>query len=123
MGIKRTQRRYSGEFKRLVVEAIHQEHLSFHEAARRFNISSHKVIKNWERIYLEEGPEALLQERRGKWPRRKEAPIRQNVQEANRESLIAEVKWLRAENDYLKKLKALVLEEESRNKKRSSSQS
>lgn len=34
------------------------------------------------------------------------------------EDLITEVQRLRAENDYLKKLNALVLEEERRNKRR-----
>lgn len=60
------KKKYTPEFKKLVVETIHNENLSYGEAARRFDISSISVIRNWERIYLEEGPEGLEVERRGR---------------------------------------------------------
>ena len=80
-------KRYTGEFKQKVVEAIKRDGLSYKEAARIFEIKSDRQVRNWERIYLEEGPEGLYQR-------------------------------LRAENAYLKKLRALVLEEERRGKGR-----
>ena len=33
---------------------------------RRFEINDHGIIERWERIYLEEGPEGLAIERRGR---------------------------------------------------------
>ena len=78
-------KRYTGEFKQEVVETMMRERLSYHEAARQFDVSDHHLVASWERIYLEEGPEGLYVERRG-------------------------VQRLRAENAYLKKLNALVAE-------------
>ena len=59
-------KKYTPEFKKLVVETMCNESLSYRETARRFDISSISVIRNWERIYLEEGPEGLELERRGR---------------------------------------------------------
>ena len=49
-------KRYTPEFKQMVVETMREEHLSVREAMRRFEISDHGIIERWERIYLEEGP-------------------------------------------------------------------
>ena len=45
---------------------MHKEKLSFRETARQFEISDHTRVLLWERIYLEEGPEGLYIERRGR---------------------------------------------------------
>lgn len=111
-------KRYSGELKILVAETVIKERMSLKGAVRQFGIGSPAVIKRWLRIYKEEGKEALLEERRGSFQRVPiQRPPRQNAKDADRETLIKEVEWLRAENDYLKKLRALVLEEEAQNKK------
>ena len=109
-------KKYSGEFKRKVVEHMRTEHLSYSETSRIYEINSHHRIQEWERIYLEEGPAGLQIERRGKGskggsgrPPRLDAKV-----EAD---LIAEVQRLRMENDYLKKLNALVQERERRERK------
>ena len=109
-------KRYTGEFKQKVVEAIKRDGLSYKEAARIFEIKSDRQVRNWERIYLEEGPEGLYIERRGRSGKggRPAKQIKPEVEE----DLIAEVQRLRAENAYLKKLRALVLEEERRGKGR-----
>ena len=60
------KRRYTPEFKIRVVETMHREKLSYHEAARQFNIPDHHSVAAWERIYLEEGAEGLRIERRGR---------------------------------------------------------
>ena len=80
------------------------------ETMRRFEINDHGIIKRWERIYLEEGPEGLAIERRG---RKSDSRLAQ-LSKAVEEDLIAENQRLRAENEYLKNLQALVLEEERR---------
>ena len=106
---------YTGEFKQMVVETMRKEGLSYSEAARQFEICNHDRVASWERIYLEEGPEGLYVERRGR--KSSGRPPKQLKPEVE-EDLIAEVQRLRAENAYLKKLKALVLEEERQSKRR-----
>ena len=103
-------KRYTPEFKRLVVETMREEDLSVREAMRRFEINDHGIIERWERIYLEEGAEGLAIERRGRRRGGQLAKLPKEVEE----DLIAENQRLRAENEYLKNLQALVLEEERR---------
>ena len=108
-------KRYTPEFKRMVVEAMEKEHLSIYAAMQEFGINDHKIIERWERIYLEEGPEGLTIERRGR--RSKDRRPKQLPKEVE-EDLLAEVQRLRAENDYLKNLQALVLEDERRQRRK-----
>ena len=108
-------KRYTPEFKRMVVETIEKENLSIRAAMQEFGINDHKIIERWERIYLEEGPEGLAIERRGRSS--KGRPPKQLPKQME-EDLLAEVQRLRAENDYLKNLQALVLEDERRRRKK-----
>ena len=107
-------KRYSGEFKQKVVETMMQEKLSYHEAARQFEIPCDKSVADWERIYLMEGPEGLYIERRGRRSKGRPQQFPKEVEE----DLLNEVQRLRAENAYLKKLQALVLERERHQKKK-----
>ena len=108
-------KRYRPEFKKLVVETMQKEKLSYRETARRFDVSSDTRIRDWERIYLTEGPEGFSIERRGRGS--KGRPPKQLPKEVE-EDLLAEVQRLRAENEYLKNLQALVLEDERRQHKK-----
>lgn len=108
-------KRYTPKFKQLVIETMQKEELGYNETARHFGINSHDRIREWERIYLEEGPEGFLYERRG---RKSIGRPPKNLKPEVEEDLIAEVQRLRAENAYLKKLNALVLEEERQSKRR-----
>ena len=110
-------KRYTPEFKKLVVETMQQEQLSYSETARRFEVNSHRRIQDWERIYLTEGPEGFAIERRGRSS--KGRPPKQLPKEVE-EDLLAEVQRLRAEVEYLKNLQALVLEDERRQRRKQS---
>jgi transposase-like protein len=103
----KANKRYTGEFKQQVVETMMQEKLSYKEAARQFEVGDDKRVAAWERIYLEEGPEGLYIERRG---RNSKGRLPKKLKPEVEEDLLAEVQRLRAENDYLKKLNALVAE-------------
>ena len=110
----KVNKRYTGEFKQQVVETMMQEKLSYKEAARQFEVGDDKRVAAWERIYLEEGPEGLYIERRGRSSKgRPPKKLKPEVEE----DLLAEVQRLRAENDYLKKLNALVAERVRQEKK------
>ncbi len=99
---------------KMVVETMKKEHLSIYAAMQEFGINDHKIIERWERIYLEEGPEGLSVERRGRSSTGRSKKLPKEVEE----DLLAEVQRLRAENDYLKNLQALVLEDERRQHKK-----
>ena len=92
-------KRYTPEFKKLVVETMQKEKLSNREAARQFEIKNHKCVAAWERIYLMEDLEGFAVERRGR--SRKGRPPKQ-LPKGVEEALLAEVQRLRTEVDYLK---------------------
>ena len=110
-------KRYTPEFKKLVVETMMKEKLGYRETARRFEVRGAQQIINWERIYLAEGPEGLAIERRG----RGSSGRPRKLPKEGEEDLLAEVLRLRAENEYLKNLQALVLEDERRQHKNAGS--
>ncbi len=107
-------KKYTPEFKKMVVETMREEELGYCETAERFGVR-HKRVQDWERIYLEEGPEGFAVERRGRG--RKGRP-RKSLPPEVEEDLLAEVQRLRAENEYLKNLQALVLEDERRQRRK-----
>lgn len=112
--LTKVTRSYSGEFKINVVEYMYQNSISIRQAAAIFGIQSPATLSKWERIYYEEGKDALFEERRGRRkdmskPKKPQAP-KKNVNE--NEDLLKEVQYLRMENEYLKKLIALVQERE-----------
>ena len=120
------QKRYSAEFKIGVIMDMREHHLGFRETARKYGLtitseaSAANMVQRWERIYLEEGAEGLMNERRGRAcaasGTRKGRPPK--LDKKVEEDLIAENQRLRMEIEYLKKLSALVLAEERENGKK-----
>ena len=84
-------KRYTLEFKGMVVETMEKEHLSIYATMQEFGINDHKITGRWERIYLEDGPEGLAIERRGRSS--KGRPPKQLPKDAE-EDLLAEVQQL-----------------------------
>ena len=115
--VKQKKSSYSGEFKQNVVEYMHSNHLSATETAIHFRIMTHVVLK-WERIYYEEGPQGLYIERRGRSKNMSSKQKKKNLNKEVEEDLIAENQRLRMENEYLKKLNALVQERIKRENKK-----
>jgi transposase-like protein len=119
-------KKYSAEFKISVIMDMREHHLGYCETARKYDIGDPKLggvvhtIQGWERIFLEEGAEGLMKERRGRACKasgtRKGRPPK--LDKKIEEDLIAENQRLRMEIDYLKKLSALVLAEERKNDKK-----
>ena len=107
-------KRYTGEFKQMVAEAVIKDKMSYREAARVFEVTNHHSVAEWERIYLTEGVEGLYIERRGRCSKGRPTKFPKEVEE----DLLKEVQRLRAENAYLKKLQALVMEEERHKSKK-----
>ena len=121
------QQKYSAEFKISVIMDMREHHLGYRETVRKYwdvnkwqEHNYHKQVQRWERIYLEEGAEGLMKERRGRAcsasGTRKGRPPK--LDKKVEEDLIAENQRLRMEIEYLKKLSALVLAEERKNGKK-----
>ena len=113
---------YSAEFKIRVIMEMREKHLSYSETVRKYQLGNHRnggarfMLQRWERIYLEEGAEGLMTERRGR--KSTGSPPKKPLDKSVEEDLIAENQRLRMEIEYLKKLSALVLaEEQEKNKK------
>jgi transposase len=102
---------YTGEFKLSVLEYMNTNGLSARSTAAEFNIPSYTTVCSWERIFLEEGSEALFRDNRGR-PKKMKTDKINNLKEESKEDLIAEVQRLRMENEYLKKLNALIQKKE-----------
>ena len=126
--MSRKNKTYSPEFKIGVIMDMREHFLAYRETVRKYwGTKSRteedkylKTLKGWERIFLEEGAEGLIKERRGKSNtsgRRGRPPKLDSKVE---EDLIAENQRLRMEIEYLKKLSALVLAEEQKNGKKRS---
>ena len=125
---KKFNTKYSPEFKIAVIMDMRENHLSYRETARKYNIGSNESqgkdrLRGWERIYLEEGAAGLMAERRGR--KSTGRPGKQPLDKSVEEDLIAEnqrlkerIEYLEAENEYIKKLSALVYAEEQKSGKK-----
>ena len=121
------QKRYSTEFKLSVIMDMREHHMSYKETVRKYwdvnkgqEHNYTKQIQLWERIFLEEGAEGLMKERRGKSNTSGKRGRPPKLDKKAEEDLIAENQRLRMEIEYLKKLSALVLAEEQKNGKKRS---
>ena len=102
---------YDGAFKVSVVEYMHDNHLSLFQTAVKFGIPQDHTVGKWERIYYEEGPQGLYRDNRGRKSKMSsDKPKKTKLDKQTEEDLFAEVQRLRMENEYLKKLNALVQE-------------
>ena len=117
-GLIKNNIKYDGKFKQYVVEYMHENHLSLAQTCIQFNLGNHNVVGKWERIYYEEGPQALYKERRGISKNMSSKPRKKKLDKDVEKDLIAEVQYLRMENEYLKKLNALVQERIKRENKK-----
>lgn len=122
---KKFNTKYSPEFKLSVIMDMREHGLSYHEVVRKYNLGDVRIggprnnVKRWERIYLTEGAAGFMVERRGRGskgrPRKKPLPpevesdLLDEVQQLRERN-----EYLEAENEYLKKLDALVRAEEQK---------
>lgn len=121
---KKFNTKYSPEFKISVIMDMREHGLSYNATMRKYfpdlPTKNYYFLKQWERIYLTEGAAGFMVERRGRGskgrPRKKPLPPEaesdlldevQRLRERN--------EYLEMENEYLKKLDALIRAEEQGN--------
>ncbi len=125
-----TFKKYSAEFKLCVIMDMSEHGLGYRETARKYGLVTQSMggaictLHRWERIYLTEGAEGFMVEQQGRGskgrPRKKPLPpeaesdLLDEVQKLRERN-----EYLEMENEYLKKLDALVRAEEQRNGKES----
>ena len=128
-------KKYSEEFKLSVILDMRENGLGYGEVVRKYwGVDTYKESDNhrsqvrlWERIYLEEGAAGLAVERRGRCtkmdnlnkgrPRKK--PLDKDIENdliAENQRLKERLEYLEMENEYLKKLDALIRAEEQKKK-------
>ena len=107
-------RHFSGEFKLKVLNYQQEHHLSDLQTALIFGITNHGTICAWRKKYITGGTEALFQKqgRRSKMPKKSLIPNKPREEWTKDEELA----YLRMENEYLKKLTALIQEDKQREK-------
>ena len=115
---ERKNKKYSPEFKISVILDMRENYLSQRETIRKYWNTSCRAeenlyistLKSWKRIFLKEGAEGLMIDRRkcSTDDKTRGKPIKSKKQ--TKEELIDENQRLRVENEYLKKLNALVQE-------------
>ena len=132
---KKFNAKYSPEFKLSVILDMRENGLGYGEVVRKYwGVDTYKESDNhrsqvrlWERIYLEEGAAGLAVERRGRCtkmdnlnkgrPRKK--PLDKDIENdliAENQRLKERLECLEMENEYLKKLDALIRAEEQKKK-------
>ncbi len=99
---------YSGEYKLSVLTYMQENHLSLRQTAAKFGIPAKSTVERWFDIYSKEGAAGLCRNDRGKMKKPKPPKIPQDA--TSNDALLKELEYLRAENAYLKKLRALVEE-------------
>ncbi|MDY4674817.1 MAG: transposase [Treponema sp.] len=107
-------RHFSGEFKLKVLNYQQEHHLSDLQTALIFGITNQGTICAWRKKYITGGTEALFQKqgRRSKMPKKSLIPNKPREEWTKDEELA----YLRMENEYLKKLNALIQEDKQREK-------
>lgn len=88
---------------------MHENQLSIKETSIVLGISDH-TIWSWERRYLENGMDGLEDKKKGRKPR----TPKPKPPKTREEELLERIEDLEIENEYLKKLNALVAEREKR---------
>lgn len=140
---KRKNKKYSTNFKIRVIMDMLEHGLNYKETVRKYweDSKGHEsrytgTVKNWERIFKEEGEKGLMEERRGKAfkelkkitesvtgeskKKGKSGKIYVPQTEDEIRAMASENLRLKIENEYLKKLDALVQADKQKNGKRRS---
>lgn len=112
-GLRKKHNYYTADFKLAVLKHMWDTGLSRNQTVILYDLRDPGSVARWERMYRDGGMDALRATSRKNYaymdipPGAKPQPLTDDEQRS-REALLAELNHLRMENEYLKKLKALV---------------
>lgn len=133
-GLAKKFSHYSAEFKFSVLQRMEKDALSKRETAAIFNIRGVSLLTEWQKSYETGGLAALAPRRKGRRKKMpdpvvppnavavppdagktqvKHAEVASKVDTRTREELLAALAYLEMENEYLKKLRALIQKEQA----------
>lgn len=107
---------YSASFKLRVIQFINETDYSIREASAIFHIPDPSMVRRWKKKWEIGGEDALESGEKGRsnmTARNQKKKTSTDLSDLSKEELKKELEYLRMENAYLKKLKALVQEEKS----------
>ena len=114
-----TNRYYSPEFKLGVINRILVDRESITAVALELGLSSSGIVINWIKKYKENGYNVIERKRgRPSMTKRKTKPSQSLTVEEELKELRKKTEYLEAENEYLKKLNAVVKQRVEREKKK-----
>lgn len=113
-----THQTYSVDFKLDVIKAVMDDGLSYSQVLAKFKLKETGMISTWLRRYREHGIEGLQPKPKGRSKiMSKSKPSKAKLSKSDRDKtsaeLLEELAYLRAENAFLKKLRALRLEQQA----------
>lgn len=119
---------YDAKFKIMVILDVVKNDLPVRVAVRKYwkvttreEIDRYRqTVRYWRRVYKSKGLEGFM-EKESKQPPSLPNPRKKSKKEYDLAAILAENEYLRMENMYLKKLRALILQEEQEKRRRSKS--
>ena len=116
---------YPFELKLLVVESYLKGNVSYSELGLKYGILNHRVIGSWIKKYKKDGPEALKNPQEGReytmeYQNKRSSKLKKQkkITEEEFKKIQEENYHLRMENDFLKAMRRLNLEDEARTRER-----
>lgn len=110
---------YTKEFKLTVVRAYKDKGLSLRDCCQHFNIRDQSSVSSWIAKYEQRGIDGFNGHKGRPLTMKKDKPTAKKAQPLTRlEELERENLYLKAENDFLKKLDALTLEKQTQQRKK-----
>jgi len=110
---------HTKEFKLKVVKAYRDKRLSLRECCLQFNIPAQCTVSSWAAKYEQLGIQGLNEQKGRPKNMKKDKPVSKKTAPLSRlEELEKENLYLRAENDFLKKLDALTREKQTQQSKK-----
>lgn len=116
--LPKTFKHHSVDFKLMVVESYNNEGLSLRDCCSRYGIANESTVLFWIRKYERSGIDGLRGQRGRPSIMKKDNPVKKTEPLTRLEELEKENLYLKAENELLKKLKALAQQRQTPKKKR-----
>jgi len=104
---------YDDPFKIKVIQHLIETGDSLLQIAAKFNIPSRETVRRWKKQWMSKAGEVLYQIEKERLTMPKKHTPANDLNEKTMEELKEEIEYLRMENAYLKKLRALVQEKDS----------